>query len=250
MANTGVGGIKDSQGNYEIVGKSNSALGTRGGTLLVPVGDVIGQTSGTLVANVYTATTLGDASAVALNVQAFVPGSPPSPANVVSSLTMGVDATGDGVLALIAEIGTEHGVRVAVDAALGSYTTLAGATTWLDSDVSYPNKSGLSGGSALDAFFLFNFVFGGPTTRSALLPFDGQICDVIAQIFSAGDVDIIVDGVSVATLAPAGVTVRRATDFSPVVPTFTKGQLLEVTLAGGSSTAMVRVYYIRTGSVL
>ena len=78
MANTGVGGIKDSQGNYEIVGKSNSALGTRGGTLLVPVGDVVGQTSGTLAVNVYTASTLTDPDTLTLNVQEFTPGTPPS----------------------------------------------------------------------------------------------------------------------------------------------------------------------------
>jgi len=262
MSNTGVGGIKDSQGNFEIVGKSNSTLGTRGGTLLVPVGDVVGQTSGTLVANVYTATTLGNASAVALNVQAFVPGSPPTPASVVSGLTMGVDTTlnvsGDGVLALIAEIGpgpVEHGVRVGVDPAVGGYTggytTLAGETTWLESDKSYPNKSPVlsTGTSTVDAFFSFHF--SGSGTRSLILPFDGQICDVVAQIFSPGDVNILVNGVTVGTLVPGGAEIRRATGFSPVVPTFTKGQLLEVDLAAAPvGTAMVRVYYIRTGSVL
>jgi hypothetical protein len=166
---------------------------------------------------------------------------------------MGVDTGGDGVLALIAEIGlgpTEHGVRVAVDAALGGYTTLAGATTWLESDESYPNRSsGFSfGTSAVDAFFLFHF--SGSGTRSLILPFDGQICDAVAQVDGPGDVDIIVNGFTVATLVSAGATVRRATDFSPTVPTFTKGQLLEVTRSGPGGTGMVRVYYIRTGSVL
>jgi hypothetical protein len=161
----------------------------------------------------------------------------------------------ESVLALIAEIAgpgsVEHGVRAGVDAVVGGYTTLAGATTWLESDKSYPNKSPVlsTGTSAVDAFFSFHF--SGSGTRSLILPFDGQICDVVAQIFSPGDVNILVNGVTVGTLAPGGAEIRRATGFSPVVPTFTKGQLLEVDLAAAPvGTAMVRVYYIRTGSVL
>ncbi len=250
MSNTGVGGIKDSQGNYEIVGKSNSTLGTRGGTLLVPVGDVVGQTSGAISANVYTATTSGNASAVAVNVQAFTPASPPTPASAVSSLTMGVDTGGDGVLALVNA--NDEGVRVGVDAVVGPYTKLAGATTWIEGVDSYPNQlpAVSTGASAVDAFFSFHFTNPGVSTRSITLPFDGQICDVVAQINSAGNVDALINAVSVTTLA-AGSIVRRATSFSPTVPTFTKGQTLTVTLAAAVvGTALVRVHYLRTGAVL
>jgi hypothetical protein len=253
MSSTGVGGIKDSQGNFEIVGASNSTLGTRGGTLLVPVGDVIGQTSGTLAANVYTATTLGNTSTVSLNVQAFVPGSPPTPANVVSSLTMGVDVGGGGVLALIAkssDLAADYGVKVGVDATMGAYTTLSGATTWLEGNSAYPNKlpTASTGSSAVDAFFAFHF--SGAGSRNLTLPFNGQICDVIAQINSAGSVVALIDAVDVTTLF-AGAVVRRATSFSPAVPSFTKGQTLTVTLdATVVGTALVRVYYLRTGAVL
>ena len=250
MATTGVGGIKDSQGNYEIVGKSNSTLGTRGGTLLVPVGDVVGQTSGTLLSNVYTATTLGNASAVSVNVQAFTPASPPTPASAVSSLSMGVDVGGDGVLALVNA--SDEGIRVGVDATVGAYTKVAGQTTWLEGEDTYPNEVPdiSTGASTLDAFFAFHFTNLGVLTRSITLPFDGQVCDAVAQINSPGDVDIVVNAATVETLV-AGTTVRRATGFSPIVPTFTKGQTLQVTLAAAPiGTALVRVHYIRTGSVL
>jgi hypothetical protein len=252
MSNTGVGGIKDSQGNYDIVGKSNSTLGTRGGPLLVPVGDVVGQTSGAISANVYTATTLGNASAVAVSVQAFTPASPPTPASAVSSLSMGVDVGGDGVLALVNA--NEDGIRVGVDAVVGSYTKVGGETTptWIDAVNAYPSKmpSLPVGQSTLDAFFAFHFTAGDALTRSITLPFDGQVCDAVAQISSPGDVDIVVNAATVETLV-AGTTVRRATGFSPIVPTFTKGQTLQVTLAAAPvGTALVRVHYIRTGSVL
>ena len=38
---TGVGGIKDSQGNFEIIGKDSGSVGTRGGTFVMPIGDAI-----------------------------------------------------------------------------------------------------------------------------------------------------------------------------------------------------------------
>jgi hypothetical protein len=163
-----------------------------------------------------------------------------------------VDVGGDGVLALVNA--NDEGVRVGVDATVGPYTKLAGATTWIDGVDSYPNQlpAVSTGASAVDAFFSFHFTNPGVSTRSITLPFDGQICDVVAQINSPGNVDALINAVSVTTLA-AGSLVRRATSFSPTVPvpTFTKGQTLTVTLAASIvGTALVRVHYLRTGAVL
>ena len=264
MATTGVGGIKDSQGNYEIVGKSNSTLGTRGGTLLVPVGDVIGQTSGTLLSNVYTATTLGNASAVSVNVQAFTPASPPTPASVFSSLSMGVESGGSSGSFSLSTFSTGAApkgvVEANVDATVGDYTRIATSSSGSiihDGFNQYPVSAGTNS-SITESFFLIVKTSSGAGTRTLIAPCDGTFTDAVCLInVAASDVLLKLNGVTVCTLAATADFVRRSTGFSlpassdPVVD-FVKGDTITIQYPATpiNTRSILKIFYIRTGSVL
>lgn len=261
MSNTGVGGIKDSQGNYEIVGKSNSTLGTRGGTLLVPVGDVVGQTSGAISANVYTATTSGNASAVAVNVQAFTPASPPTPATLFASLAMGVSATGaDGVISLA----NNNGSGVTVDSNGTDYYIQisggGGGIVIFEGDSVYPSIPTTTGDSVTESFFLIKKTSSGAGEIAFTAPCDGTFTDAVCAINSLGNVVIYLNNlaVDVCTLAPAAGFIRRAPGFflptaanNPVV-NFAKGDNIRVDFPGifANTEAILKIFYLRTGAVL
>ena len=263
MAGTGVGGIKDSQGNYEIVGKGNSTLGTRSGTLSVPVGDVVGQTSGSVSANVYTASTLANPSAVAVNVQAFTPATPPTPAVVRAALQLGLDATGAFGRAALTNPVTTDGVFL--DAETQPLTSLVNSSIRLKSQLfvleggdCYPsNPNAAAGVSVLDAFFLITKETVGAGSRTFTAPCDGTFTDAVCLINApAGAVTIDLNANTVCTLAATANFLRRSTGFflpasnDPVVD-FAQGDTITVNFPGlvVATRARIKIFYTRRGAV-
>ena len=275
---TGVGGIKDSQGNYEIIGKGDSQLGTRGGTLLVPLGDAPGQTPGQLLVNAVMSTTTPVATAISLNVVAFTPASPPSPPALLGTqmtFTAGLDATGQhGVFQLgtpssSSLSGIRYGLFLASFDSLGFTQVFAGveAETWLcNTGRAYPNTPNGFGQSALEATFVCRSIKDDGDEIVFDAPCDGYITDVMALInapFEAVTVELVMTGQSpdlVCSLAASGAAlVRRATTIArssapanPVV-LFAKGETFKVTFPQSlqvGSKPLVKISYVRLGDVL
>ena len=257
MANTGVGGIKDSQGNYEIVGKSNSTLGTRGGTLLVPVGDVVGQTSGTLAVNVYTASTLTDPDTLTLNVQEFTPGTPPSVPTVVSSLKLSKDK-GSFTVYFFPILTVEPKV---ISGSIGGarVTALSGEALVFDSTNAIAPEGTLGSAPNLTMITVLNANLSNfSLSQSFVMPFGGDIVDVIVANPDNGS-DITVERVipagptfTVTTLtAVAALSLLRLSTFDNANGTsFNSGDTITISAtAAAASPVRVCVHIIRTTPV-
>ena len=271
---TGVGGIKDSQGNFEIIGKDSGSVGTRGGTFVMPIGDVSAQTPGALSVNVFTATTLHSAQAISLNVVAFTPGVPPAPPTIDGTrmaFTAGLDATGGyGVFHLgKPDAGQASGLsyglfedRFTLGLPPAALTrTVIGVETdvvLLNAAEAFPNTPNGLNASALEAIFPILSPGADAGGLSFDAPCDGYITDIMALILSAGDITFEIEGDLTCTLPNVpGETVRRATTISratigdPVV-LFAKGETFTITfpVSNPGTQPLVKISYVRTGSVL
>jgi hypothetical protein len=257
MSNTGVGGIKDSQGNFEIVGKSNSTLGTRGGALLVPVGDVIGQTSGTLAVNVYTASTLTDPDTLTLNVQEFVPGTPPSVPLVISSLKLSKDKgsfTVDAFPILTVEPKVISG---SIGGAL--VTALSGQALVFDATNAIAPEGATFVAPNLTMITVLNADLSNASlSQSFVMPFGGDIVDVIVVNPDNGSTTTVQRVVPagptfpVTTLvAGAALSLLRLSTFGNASGTaFDPGDTITIsTTAAAASPVRVCVHIIRTTPV-
>ena len=261
MSNTGVGGIKDSQGNYEIVGKGNSTLGTRGGTLLVPVGDVVGQTSGTLSVNVYTASTLVNPDTLSLNVQEFVPGTPPgAPVNVSSFKLSTTEAsiTVDSGQVYTVEPRTISGSIGSTIVTQFSSPTLIFDATGVTANAIAPKGAGVGTVSNLTMITVLNaYLSNISLTQSFVMPFDGDIVDVIVASPPNGStttVNRVSPGLgtfNVASLtAGAPLSLLRLSTFGNANGTsFTAGDTITISLTSAPANVRVCVYIIRTSAV-
>jgi len=179
MSGTGVGGVKDSQGNFEIIGNDNSSVGTRGGTFVVPVGDVIGQTSGTLAVNVYTASTVTNPEVISLKVQEFVPGTPPGAPTVASSLSLSTDA-----MEITAGGGSITLEPVTVSGTIGNTVacTLSSQTIVLETGdtgnvITSRASDGFDANLAV-VMVLTAYISNLALSQSFVMPFGGDIVDV------------------------------------------------------------------------
>lgn len=257
---TGVGGIKDSQGNYSIVAQGDSTLGTRSGTLSVPLGDVVGQKSGKLAVTALTRTDTPDDAALSLSVSSFVPGNPPSAPTPRMTFSLGteqdsVDTRGvfsfadDGVplLALKTEAFVD-GDRPTL--------TVAPKVVFFDSTWVIPNAVNFSGVVVMESMFYFTTGSGaGPIDFVA--PFSGTFTDVVVLINApGGSVTLKVNGSLVSTLSATPDFVRRATSFvNPSDATdpicgFSRGDTLTVTVPVHSNSVIAKVFFVRTQSPL
>ena len=256
MANTGVGGIKDSQGNYEIVGKSNSTLGTRGGTLLVPVGDVVGQTSGTLAVNVYTASTLTDPDTLTLNVQEFIPGTPPSVPLVISSLKLSKDK-GSFIVDSYPILTVEPKV---ISGSIGgaSVTALSGEALVFDSTNAIAPEGATVVAPNLTMITVLNANLSGALlSQSFVMPFGGDIVDVIVanpdnpstttveRVIPAGPTFTVTTLTAVAALS----LLRLSTFGNANGVSFDSGDTITISTTAVLSTVRVCVHIIRTTPV-
>lgn len=257
---TGVGGVKDSQGNFEIIGRDNSSVGTRGGTFLVPVGDVIGQTSGTLAVNVYTASNVINPEVIALNVQEFVPGTPPGAPFVASSLTLSTEdvriTAGGGSVAL---------EPVTVSGSIGNtFSFTISAPTIVLETGSSGNVIGNQATTGFDPSLavitvLTAYINNFALSQSFIMPFDGDIVDVIVASPPNGStttVNRVVPSVgtfNVATLvagAPDSL-LRLATFGSANGASFQAGDTLSIAIgAVPFGSVRVCVHIIRTTPVI
>jgi hypothetical protein len=259
MSNTGVGGIKDSQGNYDIVGKSNSTLGTRGGTLLVPVGDPVGQTAGTLSVNVYTPSTLVNPEVISLKVQEFVPGTPPSVATPVSIFSMSSEDA--KIIINGASVVMEP---TTVSGTIGSTTSCAIAASTVVLETS--SSGHFIGNQATTGFFaslscltiLSASISNLALSQSFVMPFGGDIVDVSVANPPNGStttVNRIVPSVgtfSVASLvagAPQQL-LRLSTFGSASGASFNAGDTITISIgAVPAGSVRVCVYILRTSAV-
>jgi hypothetical protein len=264
MAGTGVGGIKDSQGNYEIVGKGNSTLGTRSGTLSIPIGDVVGQTSGSMAVNVYSASTVVDPNTVLFNVQEFIPGTPPLLSGVASSLRLSKEdfaitaGTGNAERSIVGEVRTIGGLGT--DLPLVTVTAESTVGTILMEAANVVGGLGPSvQGISIAVANAFAVSFGGPTTSYPIVvPFTGSILDVVVSNPSNGSTTSVtrtnsvlgvVNVVSLLATAPNQV-LRMATYASANGVNFLAGDTITISTTDVNSQAKVYVYFARSTAVI
>ena len=251
---TGVGGIKDSQGNYSIIAKGDSQLGTRSGTLSVPLGDVVGQTPGSLSINALVRSDTFNDEAISIGVSSFVPGTPPSAPVQQVGLTLGTEQVGINEYPVFAlRSNNSEGISLDTqdyDSDPEVRTLTANANrVYLDANSVIPNKITQTSTVSVESMFFFRI----PTladSRVITAPFDGYFTDVVACGASADPLRIRLDGNPICIVPPGvgGDNIRRATNISTL--DFTKGQQIEAFLpaGGASSLLLVKVYFVRTGN--
>lgn len=276
---TGVGGIKDSQGNFEIIGRGDSSMGTRGGTFLMPIGDAAGQTPGRLSVKLYVSDVdPALASSLSLELVPFTPALPPSAPTLRASpmtWTAGLDTTGSyGVFHLgkpsaADPTGLQYGLFLDYLDVGGRGRQICcgvvGDAFVVETNSAFPNAPDGFGQSALEATFVIKSLSDSGGTLSFFAPCDGYITDVMALIDNALD-DVtftLTLGTGRAdlfcTLAAAAPLVRRATNIArstapskPVV-SFVQGEEFSVTFPASRSSGsrpLAKICYVRTQSPL
>jgi hypothetical protein len=225
---------------------------------LVPVGDVVGQTSGTLAVNVYTASTLTDPDTLTLNVQEFTPGTPPSVPTVVSSLKLSKDKgsfTVDGFPILTVEPKVISG---SIGGAL--VTALSGQALVFDSPYAIaPEGANSFAAPNLTMITVLNADLSNALlSKSFVMPFGGDIVDVIVANPDNGSTTTVQRVVPagptfpVTTLvAGAALSLLRLSTFGNASGTaFDPGDTITIsTTAVTASPVRVCVHIIRTTPV-
>lgn len=228
MAGTGVGGIKDSQGNYEILGKGDSVIGTRSGTLRTTVGDVPSQATGRM----YTKLLFEDSSSPTdiwtVSMQGFTGGNPPTaPVEYVllqggsDNFVINVTPQGGGDAAGFRVDLRFVGQATTLSSGLFGAAVIVGDPTASDDTIFVPNSIALSTGSrSTVATSTLTYAFSQTNNQEDqfFFPFTCKIIDAWVIGLEVGDsIELSrcvanIPGPPFATLAGAGAdTVVRAT---------------------------------------
>jgi hypothetical protein len=242
------------------VGKSNSTLGTRGGTLLVPVGDVVGQTSGTLSVNVYTASTVTNPEVISLKVQEFVPGTPPGAPAPVSVFSMSSEAA-------TLEVPSADFIMepVTVSGTIGSTTSILAAAPTIILDTNETGNfignraspGGLAGPNLACPVVLSASLSNTSLSQSFVMPFSGDIIDVTVSNPPNGSTTTVsrvipsVGTFNVASLlagAPSQL-LRLSTFGSGNGVSFSAGDTLTLAISAAPAPVRVCVHFLRTSVV-
>lgn len=227
MAGTGVGGIKDSQGNYVILGKGDSQIGTRSGTLKTTVGDVAGQTTGRMYTAIQFEQTPKPTNIWTLSLQGFSASSPVTLPNELVLLQGGSDSFIINVTPQAG--GDDTGFRVdlrfvgqasTLSSNLFGAAVILGDPTGTDDTIFVPNTIVLNAGPrSTVATATLTYSFSKTNGQEDQFPFP----------FSCKIIDAWIIGVDVAD----AVELRRCVNGIPAALAFT-------TLNGAGADSLVR----------